>query len=170
MGPGATACGFACWTFPYGSRVALTARPDEGRWFRSWDGLCKGYGQTCNAPIFEPGETTAYFGCIEGNEECVDQDEGPLSIPIKIKVKFVGAGSVSIRSVGLNNKTFTKSCSASASAPCRFEVPRSQMVVIEAKGRFRQWGGACRGSSPRCAFSAIEDPSNALPGVTASFR
>ncbi|CAA9475281.1 MAG: hypothetical protein AVDCRST_MAG67-357 [uncultured Solirubrobacteraceae bacterium] len=166
VGPGATACGFACWTFPYGSRVALTARPDEGRWFRSWEGLCKGYGQTCDAPMFEPSQTTAYFGCTAGDEECVDQDQGPLSKPMKIKVTIVGTGSVTIRSVNLNNKAFTKSCSAA----CRIEVPRSQMVVIEAKGRFRRWDGACRGASSRCAFSAIEDPSNTLPSVSASFR
>jgi hypothetical protein len=157
---GGTSCGDGCWVFAYGAVATLTARPEEGRMFASWNGWCAGSSSTCERPVYEPADTTAFFGCLPGVDECVDQDQSPIDIPLKVRIRRRGPGSLLVNG---------KVC---ARLVCDTTVERGQRIAIKPRkgGRFIRWdGGACQGPAGWCFFAAFRDDDYNEPSVTAVF-
>jgi hypothetical protein len=154
---GGTSCGTGCWAFPYGAVPTLTAAADADGAFGSWAGWCAGFGSTCRRPIFEPSDTTAYFGCAPGASECTGSDQGPIVRPAKIPIRVVGSGRVAVNGTICTTKR------------CDIAFRRKQTVfVTPVRGRFSHWGNACGGAG-RCVFTAFRDWANRPPRVTAYF-
>jgi hypothetical protein len=154
---GGTWCGEGCWSFPYGALATLTAAPNADGAFDSWTGWCAGFGSTCQRSILEPSDTTAYFVCAPGIDECTGTDQGPIVRPEKIRIRVVGKGRLSVNGTRCPTKR------------CDIDFHRKQTVVVTpAGGRFNHWGDSCGGTG-QCVFTAFRDPANRLPRVIAYF-
>jgi hypothetical protein len=108
--------------------------------------------------IYDTTDTTPVFRCAGS---CVGVTQQPLSRDVKARVVVSGAGKVQI-----NGKDCFRVCD--------YVFTRAQSLVLRAfeqGSRFLGWSGnVCRGTDPRCQFSAFPDPvTRQWPFVRATF-
>jgi hypothetical protein len=158
--PVGTACGPACWAYPYASEVTVTATPADGWMFRRWYGACASVaGPSChfNRVLANVG-TSAGFDCA-----AVCTIPQRVRQAVRVNVNVAGAGAVTVFGAGV-----TRTCSAS----CVFAYWRGTMLSARARslgGSWGGWSGACAGPGWRCQTAAFKDLAGADPVINATF-
>jgi hypothetical protein len=138
-------CGSTCsFEFDAGLTVILTATAEPGSTFSGWGGACSGT-ETCSLTMSEARSVTATFALT------------PVDYPLSIVKAGSAEGVVSSAPAGLN-----------CGATCTAGFTGGSVVTLSASPAagavFREWRGACAGSSPTCILSM-----NAATSVTAVF-
>jgi len=120
-------CARSCTTtWNASTRLGLTAVPRPGAKLVRWEGACGG-ASTCTVEVAPDSTVSAVFA--------------PLVFRLTATVS--GRGAVRSSRAGIT-------CRPKCSAAFPSFVPL-QLSATPAKGwRFRSWGGACRGTKPRC--------------------
>ena len=142
--PGIT-CGSACsFDFDADLTVTLTATEEPGSTFTGWSGVCTGT-DSCTVTMGEAQSVTATFELV------------PASVALTATKAGSAEGTVSSIPAGV-------SCGATCSAGFTPGTVVTLSASPAAGAAFREWRGACSGSSPTCILSV-----NDATTVTAVF-
>jgi hypothetical protein len=122
--PAGIACPGTCATdFDGGSRVTLTAQPQEHGRFTGWAGACSGLGATCVVALDQAASVQATFELIRRT----------------LTVRVTGSGTVTSAPSGIRCRP---RCSASY-----VDGRIVRLVARAVRGwKLSRWSGACRGS------------------------
>jgi hypothetical protein len=125
-----------------GDAVTLTAVPDAGYRFASWDGACAGQGAVCTTTVIGTATTKASFTPVH---------------KLSVTRSGDGTGTVTSAPAGIT-------CGATCSASYDPSTTITLTAAAADDSTFAGWSGACTGTAPTCAVALSEDRA-----VTASF-
>jgi NOL1/NOP2/fmu family ribosome biogenesis protein len=142
--PAGIACGADCSeTYLAGTSVTLTATPNAGSVFVSWDGACAGQASTCVVAMAGPRSANARF---------------EPAVTLTVSLVGQGGGSVTSQPPGI-----------ACGVDCSQVYARNTVVLLTATpdpdSRFVRWEGACGGTAPTCTLTL-----NGNKSVKARFR
>jgi uncharacterized protein (DUF779 family) len=138
-------CGDDCQhDFASGSRITLTAAPQEGYQLESWGGACSGSSPTCDIELTEDLAVSATFARASSESR-------------SLSVTVAGSGSVASDPAGIDCGDHCQHDFASGS-------PITLTAAPQEGYQLESWGGACSGSAPTCDIELTEDLA-----VTATF-
>jgi hypothetical protein len=140
--PAGIACGSDCAeAYAAGTSVTLTATPDAGSAFASWTGACAGQSNPCTLTLAADTAVTANFATARA-----------------LTVAVNGAGAVT-----------SSDSRIACPGDCSEVYANGTVVTLTATpapgSSFRNWTGACNGSSPTCTVTMT-----AARSVTARFK
>lgn len=123
--PAGISCGADCSAdFDHGTKVTLTATPDDGGRFIAWSGVCWGSAPTCTVDMTWSPTVSADF---------------IRTFPLLVEKTGVGTGTV---------KSSDQSISCGSSCSARFDTGTALTLtaVADASSVFVGWEGACSGT------------------------
>ncbi len=130
--PAGIDCGADCSeSYLGGTSVTLTATPDTGSLFVSWDGACAGQGSRCVIAMDGPRSTNARF---------------EPAVTLTVTREGAGSGTVASQPPGI-----------ACGSDCSEVYARGTVVTLTATAspgsRFHRWEGACSGTATTCTVT-----------------
>ncbi len=148
--PSGILCGYACKeNYDAGTQIVLTAKPNEGFAFESWDGACEGAQPVCTLVLDGDKEVTAKFS-----------GEVLKEFPLTVYKSGNGQGKVSSDPFGISLGVIAPYDSTTFASGTEVVLTATPLQG----SAFTGWSGACSGKKEVC--SVVVD---AAKEVTASF-